>query len=355
MDGQQISNEGGWNPKYLLFYFENLCILCVTLADPDQLSPIGQAWHRGDSSYQSMFSTALSTLASISTASMTSRLTNVTRWVASEKIWRGSETLLVVIVDIQLKILNSSKINELTECPVFQVGTSCFDVTINEPSYQVATSPPAGLPLTLPLVSDLFPGPRVVERLQIFSLSRMRLKKTKKTLAHTNLPKLVHVPEHSHNKVQTNVLDFLCFIIDIILPTTGRYTGTIHFVENPQLFQHFLIFTRSCWYCTCSGSPCAWGWSSWAGEATRQGSEQCNGASEQPPVPEPLLGLHQPQRPRPRLLRRDQARHPPQEEECRGRVLSQGGRGSDPRQEDKYLRRHFWHNSLHISYIIKGA
>ena len=227
MDGQQISNEGGWNPKYLLFYFENLCILCVTLADPDQLCPIGQAWHRGDSSYQSMFSTALSTLASISTASMTSRLTNVTRWVASEKIWRGSETLLLVIVDIQLKILNSSKINELTECPVFQVGTSCFDVTINEPSYQVATSPPAGLPLTLPLVSDLFPGPRVVERLQIFSLSRMRLKKTKKTLAHTNLPKLVHVPEHSHNKVQTNVLDFLCFIIDIILPTTGTLVPAI--------------------------------------------------------------------------------------------------------------------------------
>ena len=91
----------------------------------------------------------------------------------------------------------------------------------NELSYQVARSPHATLPLTLPLVSDLFPGPRVVERLQIFSMSRMRLKKTKKTLAHTNLPKLVRVPQPSHKKVQTNVLDFLCFIIDIILPTTG--------------------------------------------------------------------------------------------------------------------------------------
>ena len=140
-------------------------------------------------------------------------------------------------------------------------------------------------------------------------------------------------------------------------PTNYRYTDTRLFIENPQLFQHFSTFTRSCWYCTCSGSPCAWGWSSWAGEATRQSSEQWNSASEQPPVPEPLLGLHQPQRPRPRLLRRDQARHPPQEEECRGRVLPQGGRGSDPREEDKYLRRHFWHNSLHRqrSYIIKGA
>ena len=79
MDGQQISDEGGWNPKYLLFYIDNLCILCVTLADPDQLSPIGQAWHRGAWSYRFMFSTASSTLASISTASMTSRLTDVTR------------------------------------------------------------------------------------------------------------------------------------------------------------------------------------------------------------------------------------------------------------------------------------
>ena len=93
MNGQQISDEGGWNPKYLLFYIDNLCILCVTLADPDQLSPIGQAWHRGAWSYRFMFSTASSTLASISTASMTSRLTDVTRWVAFEKIWRGKETL----------------------------------------------------------------------------------------------------------------------------------------------------------------------------------------------------------------------------------------------------------------------
>ena len=75
------------------FYIKNLCILCATLADPDQLSPIGQAWHRGAWSYRFMFSTASSTLASISTASMTSRLTDVTRWVAFEKIWRGRETL----------------------------------------------------------------------------------------------------------------------------------------------------------------------------------------------------------------------------------------------------------------------
>ena len=65
--------------KISTFYIKNLCILCVTLADPDQLSPIGQAWHRGAWSYRFMFSTALSTLVSISTASMTSRLTDVTR------------------------------------------------------------------------------------------------------------------------------------------------------------------------------------------------------------------------------------------------------------------------------------